>query len=168
MEMKSILAWLIIGILIGAAVGYLLAPSLGSQQSQINTLQAQITNLHSEVSSLQTQVTDKDTQIANLTNTVNQLSTLALGISSASFATPPELQQEINNATDVINDLSSLGCKLMETGYVSSDQQVEVSYYSDFRWIAYNTKLVFYFDYGTSISCWTIYRGFDVLFNLPY
>lgn len=97
-------------------------------------------------------------------------------VSSVDLVQPPDLKKEINSTDDIFADLTSLGCQLVNT---TSDTYMEsrltVSNYSDFRRIAYNTKLIFfvqithygyYYGYQGSqgVCCFTLYEGFPMIF----
>ena len=91
-----------------------------------------------------------------------------LGIPNASFNSPPDLKREISSAKDVIDDLSSLGCKLMNVSSAEAKMQSGLAVnYSDFRWITYNTKIAYYAEVPSEGSCFfTIYQGIAVVFGL--
>lgn len=72
MEKKMLLitsVGLLIGLVVGVALGYLVAPSAENQQGQINELQSQINNL-------QNQITQKDSQIQTLQEQISELENL--------------------------------------------------------------------------------------------
>ena len=100
-----------------------------------------------------------------LTPSQSQSSQSSFNIPNANFNSPPTSQKEINSAKDVIDDLSFLGCKLVNVNATESKIQsglVAVNY-SDFRWVAYNTKLVFYAEISSvGISCFTLYEGLPI------
>lgn len=63
-----------IGLLVGVAIGYFVAPS--PQTTQTQDLQNQINNLQSQVDDLQNQIAQKDSQIQALQEQVSDLETL--------------------------------------------------------------------------------------------
>ena len=83
MELKSILAGITIGLLIGAAVSLLISTPM---LTQINDLQNQVSNLES-------QIMDKNAQIGNLSA---RISSLESQITQLQAQMPPERKGEYN------------------------------------------------------------------------
>src|SRR3989337_397902 len=76
MEKKVLMgsvAGLLIGLLVGVATGYFVAPSL---QTQTQNLQNQINDLQNQVNDLQNQINQKNNQIQTLQGQVDELQTL--------------------------------------------------------------------------------------------
>jgi hypothetical protein len=77
MEIRSILAGVVIGLLIGAAVSFLInVPAImqiDSLQGQVTNLESQISDKNAQIGNLTSQITHKNAQITNLTNTIDQL-----------------------------------------------------------------------------------------------
>ncbi len=96
----------------------------------------------------------------------NQSSTFST--SSTNFTSPQELTRVISSAKNVTDDLSSLGCKLMNISYADTKIQSGLAVnYSDFRWTAYNTKLVYYAEVPSEGTVFlTFYQGLAVVFGL--
>ena len=65
---------------------------------------------------------------------------------TVTFNKPPDLKREINSTQDILDDLTSLNCLLIDVSIEDTklEPTLTVNNYSDFRWIAYNTKLVYF------------------------
>jgi len=102
--------------------------------------------------------------------------------SSNPFEEPPELEKEINSIDDILEDLTSLGCQLINASMEGTrlESILAVNNYSEFRRIAYETKLVFiiigkeYYQstqQGSGVEytlyCFTLYQGFPIGFRFP-
>lgn len=103
--------------------------------------------------------------------------------SSNPFEEPPELEKEINSIDDILEDLSSLGCRLINASMEDTKLEsiLTVKDYTEFRRLAYNTKLVFFmtgkgYYYSTEqgsgieygIYCFTLYQGFPIGFKKTF
>lgn len=66
----------------------------------------------------------------------------SFNVSTASFSSPPNLQKGINSTKDIDDDLTAIGCRLIIITDLVRSAVTYVGNYSDFRWMAYNTKLV--------------------------
>lgn len=77
MEIRSILAGVAIGLLIGAAVSFLInmpaITQIDSLQNQVINLESQILDKNAQIGDLTSQVTHKNAQITDLTKTIDQL-----------------------------------------------------------------------------------------------
>jgi len=77
----------------------------------------------------------------------------------------------VNSTQDVFDDLTSLGCRLVNASAEGTklDSIITVNNYSDFRWIASNTKLVFYIsENGQVVYCFTLYQGLPIGYPLIF
>jgi len=96
--------------------------------------------------------------------------------SDYSLIEPPILSVPIKSQKDVLDDLKSMGCMLIPSdelftrrGYFTSPPGVIViaGNYTDFRRVAFNTKIVFYnsttiiYD-NPFLACITVYQGLIV------
>jgi len=82
---------------------------------------------------------------------------------STSFEEPPSLSGELDDLQDIVNDLENLGCKIIHLteGWI----YFEVNNYTEFRRIAYNSKVVFltYFAEIRRVDMYVIFNGITVL-----
>jgi len=89
-------------------------------------------------------------------------------VTMSDFSRLANLATSVNSTEDVINDLTSLGCRLVNVSLQWSRMElvVVVSNYSDFRWIAYSTKLVFFATAdGQAVYYFTPYQGLLIAFS---
>lgn len=69
------------------------------------------------------------------------------GETQASFKEPPTLTTKINTTESLKNDLESLGCKIINSSGWGTPNSL--ANYTEFRRIAYNTGVIFWYDSGT-------------------
>jgi len=100
---------------------------------------------------------------------VNQLQDPKSKVSNLDWKEPSALDKDVKNSQDILDDLESLGCVLIddvhEFGHYGNI--IRIDNYVEFRRIAYNTKIVFYgYDYeGAVLCCYTILEGAFVSYS---
>jgi hypothetical protein len=97
-----------------------------------------------------------------------------LGVSNLEWKEPPALTKDVKSAEDVLNDLSGLGCVLINATDFGGPGPYALLDYREFRRVAFNTKVVFYKIEETYveerkpfIGCSTIWNGFIVTSAIP-
>lgn len=100
---------------------------------------------------------------------LNQLHNPKSKVSNFDWKEPPALDTDVKNPQDILDDLESLGCVLIddihEFGHYGNIIRIEN--YVEFRRIAYNAKIVFY-AYGYELAvfcCYTILEGVFVSYS---
>ena len=111
MEKTSLFLGLVIGLLVGAILGYgSLSAQLSAKDAALKNLQSQISQLQSQVSQLTDSLTQKDQEISSLQNEINQLSSENNELKSKVSALEEEktqLQQENTNLKNQVTALES-------------------------------------------------------------
>jgi hypothetical protein len=72
---------------------------------------------------------------------ISAATTIDKSNNSLSFNEPPPLDRVVNSDEEKVNDLESLGCKIVYPTYWFITQGAHVNY-TDFRRMAYNSKVV--------------------------
>jgi hypothetical protein len=91
-----------------------------------------------------------------------------LSSGNATFKEPPPPTGTFSSLADYLNDLQSLGCKLINSNDWGTPN--ELVNYTEFRIIAYNTGVVFYYDVppyggmGWEVRLFTIFNGVIISF----
>jgi hypothetical protein len=116
--------------------------------------------------------------IADYTSMINSKDNIISSQTSSSLASlkePPALTTKINGTASLKNDLESLGCEIINSTNWSNTCGLEN--YADFRRIAYNTGVVFWYDTGAvtyysevydSVTLYTIFGSSIFSFSITF
>jgi len=92
----------------------------------------------------------------------NQLKNLKSEVSNPDWKEPPPLIEDVKGIQDVLDDLESLGCVLINITQFIDYSGINICNYTEFRRVAFNTQTVFYrrsVSGSAELDCYTIFEG---------
>jgi len=112
MNQQQTLVGLVIGLIIGAGVGYMVSPSETSDttnlENEINTLQNQVTQLESQKAVLETQLSNAQDDLTESTNTLEELLSDYNSLKSEYDSFKNEIETvDVSAYEDTIDDLEA-------------------------------------------------------------